>query len=79
MELDIRLKQEAERIKNLKEKILTEEATQHSFIMPFQIALGYDVFDPTIIVNEFTAEIGTKTGATLDYEILRDGKPIIVI
>jgi predicted type IV restriction endonuclease len=79
MDLDIKLKQLAERIKNLKDKILTEEATKHSFIMPFLSALGYDVFDPTVIVPEFTADIGTKKGEKVDYAILRDGKPIIVI
>lgn len=79
MDLDIKLKQLSERIKNLKEKILTEEATKHSFIMPFLSALGYDVFDPTVVVPEFTADIGTKKGEKVDYAILRDGIPIMVI
>lgn len=79
MDLDIKLKQLSERIKNLKEKILTEEATKHSFIMPFLSALGYDVFDPTVVVPEFTADIGTKKGEKVDYAILRDDKPIMVI
>jgi hypothetical protein len=79
MDLDIKLKQLAERIKTSKEIILTEEATKHSFIMPFLSALGYDVFDPTVIVPEFTADIGTKKGEKVDYAILQDGKPIIVI
>lgn len=79
MDLEIKLKQLSERIKTLKEKILTEEATKHSFIMPFLSSLGYDVFDPTIVVPEFTADIGTKKGEKVDYAILRDGHPIMVI
>ncbi|MDD4884802.1 type I restriction endonuclease [Sulfuricurvum sp.] len=79
MELDIKLRQLTDRIKTLKEKILTEEATKHSFVMPFLSSLGYDVFDPTVVVPEFTADIGTKKGEKVDYAILRDGKPIMVI
>ncbi|KIM03245.1 MAG: hypothetical protein KU29_12245 [Sulfurovum sp. FS06-10] len=68
-----------DRIKSMKDKILTEEATKHSFVMPFLSALGYDVFDPTIVVPEFTADIGTKKGEKVDYAILRDGVPVMII
>lgn len=77
--MEAKIKGLSERIKTMKEKILTEEATKHSFVMPFLSALGYDVFDPTIVVPEFTADIGTKKGEKVDYAILRDGVPIIII
>lgn len=59
--------------------IRTEEATKNAFVMPFIQALGYNVFDPTEVVPEFTADVGTKRGEKVDYAILRDGKPIILI
>ena len=41
--------------------ISTEEATKNAFVMPFlHNVLGYDVFDPTEVVPEFTADTGIK-------------------
>ena len=39
------------------EHIKTEEATKNAFIMPFIQALGYNVFDPSEVVPEFTADM----------------------
>ena len=61
------------------EYIKTEEATKNAFVMPFIQALGYNVFDPTEVVPEFTADIGTKKGEKVDYAIMQNGKPIMLI
>ena len=61
------------------EHIKTEEATKNAFIMPFIQALGYNVFDPTEVVPEFTADVGTKKGEKVDYAIIQNGKLIILI
>jgi hypothetical protein len=61
------------------EYIQTEEATKTSFVLPFLAALGYNVFDPTEVTPEFTADVGTKKGEKVDYAILKDGEPIILI
>ena len=61
------------------EHIKTEEATKNAFIMPFIQALGYNVFDPTEVVPEFTADVGTKKGEKVDYAIIQNGRPIILI
>ena len=58
--------------------IQTEEATKNAFVLPFIGALGYDVFDPTEVVPEFTADVGIKKGEKVDYAILKDGKPIML-
>lgn len=79
MDFQTEVKELAERVAKLKPNIQTEESTKHSLIMPFLKTLGYDVFDPTIVVPEFTADIGTKKGEKVDYAILRDGKPLILI
>lgn len=58
--------------------IQTEEATKTAFVMPFIQALGYDVFDPTEVVPEFTADVGSKKGEKIDYAIMTDGKPTML-
>ncbi|GHU96731.1 hypothetical protein FACS1894156_8070 [Bacteroidia bacterium] len=73
------LVQLAARIEKLKGNIATEEATKNALIMPFIQALGYDVFDPTEIVPEFTCDIGTKKGEKIDYAIMQNGKPAVLI
>ena len=62
-----RLKQLAERIPSLLEHLETEEATKNALVMPFITALGYDVFNPTEVVPEFTADVGIKKGEKVDY------------
>jgi hypothetical protein len=58
--------------------IQTEEATKNAFILPFIGILGYDVFDPSEVVPEFTADVGTKKGEKVDYAIIRDKKVIML-
>lgn len=67
------------RVETLKDKVTTEEATKTSFILPMLSALGYDIFDPTVVVPEFTADIGKKKGEKVDYAIMKDDKPLILI
>lgn len=73
------IKQLGERVTKLKENIQTEEATKNAFIMPFINALGYDVFNPLEVIPEMTCDIGTKKGEKIDYAIIKDGEPIILI
>lgn len=74
------IKQIPERASADKLKLLnTEEATKNALIMPFIIALGYDVFNPVEVVPEMTCDIGTKKGEKIDYAIMKDGEPIILI
>jgi len=79
MEFQNKVKGLAERVANLKENIQTEEATKNAFIMPFIQILGYDVFNPMEVIPEFTADIGIKKGEKVDYAILQDGNPIILV
>ncbi|MBE9467093.1 MAG: type I restriction enzyme HsdR N-terminal domain-containing protein [Bacteroidetes bacterium] len=79
MEFQNKLKVLADRVANLKENIQTEEATKNAFIMPFIQILGYDVFNPMEVIPEFTADIGKRKGEKVDYAILQDNKPIILI
>ncbi len=67
------------RVQKSLDLIQTEEATKQAFVIPFIMALDYDVYDPTEVVPEFTADVGTKKGEKVDYAIMQDDKPIMLI
>lgn len=67
------------RVNKLKGKVETEEATKTSLIMPFFSLLGYDIFNPLEFIPEYTADVGIKKGEKVDYAIMNDEKPIILI
>ena len=79
MEITTKLKHLSEKIVTLKEQIETEEATKTAFILPFINLLGYDIFNPIEVIPEFTADIGLKKGEKVDYAIIEDGVPILII
>ncbi len=79
MDFKDEIKQFGIRVEKLKAQISTEEATKNAFIMPFIKALGYDVFDPLEVVPEYVADIGIKKGEKVDYAILKDGHPTILV
>jgi predicted type IV restriction endonuclease len=68
----------ADRLDQVRDQIVTEEATKTALILPFIRELGYDIFNPAEVVPEFTADVGIKKGEKVDYAIFRDGKPIIL-
>ncbi len=78
MDLIDQLKALSSKVAKQSDLIKTEEATKNAFIMPFINALGYNVFDPTEVTPELTADVGTKKGEKVDYAILKDGKPIML-
>jgi prophage lp2 protein 6 len=67
------------RVAELSENITNEEQTKNAFIMPFFQALGYDIFNPLEFVPEFTADVGIKKGEKVDYAIILDSVPQILI
>lgn len=73
------LKQFSKRVDTLKDSIQTEEATKTAIIMPFFSMLGYDVFNPQEFVPEYTADVGIKKGEKVDYAIMKDDTPVILI
>ena len=73
------IKQISDRVEKLKDNLPTEEATKNALIMPFLSALGYDVFNPLEVLPEMTCDIGTKKGEKIDYAIMKDGEPIMLV
>ncbi len=79
MELNSQFKILANKIDELKNQIETEESTKHAFVLPFINILGYDSFNPTEVVPEFTADLGLKKGEKVDYAIFLQGNPVMII
>ena len=72
------IKQFSKRVDSLKDNLPTE-ATKTSIVMPFFALLGYDVFNPDEFMPEYTADVGIKKGEKVDYAILSNGEPTILI
>lgn len=73
------VKQFSKRVDSLKDAVATEEATKTSLIMPFFAMLGYDVFNPQEFVPEYTADVGIKKGEKVDYAIIMNDAPVILV
>lgn len=73
MDLGSKLLELEKRTQQHREVLLTEEAAKTALVMPFIQALGYDVFNPSEVIPEFTADVGVKKGEKVDYAICRDG------
>lgn len=67
-------------IEPMLENITTEEATKTALILPFfGNILGYNVFNPSEFTAELSADVSVKKGEKVDYAILIDTKPTIII
>jgi hypothetical protein len=61
-------------------KCQTEEAAKHALVLPFlQFVLGWDIFNPTEVIPEFTADTGIKRGEKVDYAVMKKGKIAFII
>lgn len=79
MEFLEKINQLKERALGLRDNLKTEEATKNALVMPFLNALGYDVFNPLEVVPEYIADSRFKKDEKVDYAILKDNNPVILI
>jgi len=79
MDFKDQIKQLGDRIAKMLPQIHTEEATKTSLTLPFIQILGYDIFNPAEVNPEFIADIGIKKGEKVDYAIMKNGEPILLI
>ena len=79
MDFETEINNIADMISERKSLVKTEEATKMTFIIPVLKALGYDVYNPSIVVPEYTADVGIKKGEKVDYAIFKDETPFILI
>lgn len=78
-ELKARLEELINKIDAKKGSLSNEQVTKTVCIAPFFEALGYDVRDPDEFFPEYTADIGQKKGEKVDYAILSNDDPQILI
>ena len=80
MDITARVRDLADRAQQQLPHIKTEEATKFALINPFiREVLGYNTADLTEVVPEYTADVGVKKGEKVDYAILRNGAPLVLI
>jgi len=79
MSFDEKLKDLSARIESQRQMLLTEEAMKTAIILKMLSALEYDVFDPSEVIPEFTADVGIKKGEKVDYAIRVGGQISILI
>jgi len=69
----------SDKVKAHSSSMVTEEAVKTAVVLPFLRALGYDIFDPSEVIPEFTADAVGKKGEKVDYAIKIDGEIRILI
>lgn len=79
MDFKDQITQLASRVEKMLPQIQTEEATKNALVMPFIQIMGYDVFNPFEVNPEYIADLGIKKGEKVDYAIIKDGDPTILI
>jgi hypothetical protein len=79
MDFKDQIKQLGDKVSKLRDQIQTEEATKSAFIMPFIQNLGYDLFNPMEVVPEFVTDFGAKNVEKVDYAIMKDNQPVLII
>lgn len=80
MDFAERLSALSTKVREQRASIETEEAAKNAFVMPFiSTILGYDVFNPSEVIPEFTADVGVKRGEKVDYAINHNGDIQILI
>ena len=69
----------ANSLPDLEGQLATEEATKHALVLPFIAALGYNVFNPRHVVPEYVADVAGYKGEKVDYALMRDEVPAVLI
>lgn len=80
MDFPEQIRELAAQLKTKKDYASTEEATKISMVLPFIQVLGYDIFDPTEVIPEYTTDYhGLKKDEKIDYVLAINKKPRILI
>lgn len=74
------LQQIADSVCLFKNNLNNEETTKQALILPFiSHVLGYNVFSHFEVQAEYTCDILKTKGEKVDYAIMQDNKPTIII
>jgi predicted type IV restriction endonuclease len=78
-DLQIHIKKQISQLEKISNPEIGEQATKNALILPFLHALGYDIHNLSELRPEHPAHFGDKGAEKIDYAILKDNKPIILI
>ncbi|GAB6192181.1 hypothetical protein [Desulfocastanea catecholica] len=67
----------AKHIDKLHCRITTEAATKNVFVLPFLQILGFNIFDPTEVLPEFSVNMGGRQDR-VDYAVFIDERPVML-
>ena len=73
------LRKISEQVNQQRHLMTTEAATAQVSIRPFIDTLGYDTFNLNEVYPEYTADAKASGSERVDYAIMQQGKPIILI
>ncbi|MET4081291.1 hypothetical protein ABIB40_001237 [Pedobacter sp. UYP30] len=76
MELREEIGQFELRIKKMLPQVNSEDLTRNALVMPFIRLMGYDIND---VKTDAVVDFGFKKGKRVDYTIMKDGKPTILV
>lgn len=79
MELEASIADLQAKLREHREVLETEEAAKTTLVLPFLRALGYDIFNPSEVKAEFTADVGTKKGEKVDYALCVGGEVTVLV
>ena len=79
MDFADKVKELAAQFDKIKDHVGSEDATKAAMVMPFLQTLGYDIFNPMEVIPEFTSAFGVKSNARVDYAIVFNQEPAILI
>lgn len=75
-----RLKSHIEHVKKVGGHCSTEETTKQALILPLLDILGFNPYDPTKVLAEFSADFpGVKVTERVDYALYCNGQPVMFI
>jgi len=79
MDFADQIREFAASLETKKNLVTTEEGTKTAMVLPFLRLLGYDTTDPTEVIPEFNSAKGVKKGEKVDYAIVINKEPTILI
>lgn len=73
------LEKQSSFVSRYKDKMYNEEHTKLGFIIPFLKSLGYNVHCPDEVITEYSCDFGTKKGEKVDFVVMKDKQPYILV
>ena len=73
------LQQHAERVSDVERHCTDEAKTEQFLVEPFLLVLGFNNHDPEDVVKQFTADVAGRKGEKVDYALMRDGNPVVLV